>query len=53
MNKVINPLVADFMVKTSTKLFNAANSGDIEYAKAVLVDFKNSVDIYIQSLQEG
>jgi hypothetical protein len=53
MNRIINPLVADFMVKTSTKLFNAANSGDPEYARAVLENFRDTVDSYIQSIQEG
>ena len=41
------------MVKTATKLFNAANSGDPEYARAVLENFRDAVNIYIQTIQEG
>ena len=53
MNKVINPLVADYMVKVSKNMFNAAISGDPELAKATLVNLKATLDSYIQQIDEG
>lgn len=53
MRKVIDPLVYDFMSKSGADLFNAANSGDIDLAIAVLTKLKNEVDSYIQALKEG
>jgi len=53
MRKAINPLVYDFMTKSGTNLFNAANSHDIDLAIAVLSKIKDEVDSYIQALKEG
>jgi len=53
MSKVIDPIVCDFLVKTSKNLFNASQSGDCELAEAVLVNLKSVIDSYIQALQEG
>jgi hypothetical protein len=53
MNRVINPIVADYMVKTSKNLFNAATSGDPELAEAILVNLDTTLESYIQLLHEG
>jgi len=53
MNRVINPIVADYMVKASKNLFNAATSGDAELAEAVLVNLNATLDSYIHQLHEG
>lgn len=53
MRKVIDPLIYDYMTKTGSNLFNAANSGDIELAVAVLTKIRTEVDSYINALQEG
>ena len=53
MRRVIDPIVYDYMTKTGSKLFNAANSGDTELAIAVLTKLKNEVDSYINALKEG
>ena len=49
-NKVIPPLVYDYLVKSSKNLFNAAQSGDPELAEAVLVNFRATVDGYIHAI---
>ena len=41
------------MTRTGSDLFNAANSGDIELAIAVLTKIGNEVDSYINALKEG
>jgi hypothetical protein len=41
------------MTKTGSNLFNAANSGDIELALAVLTKIQMEVDSYINALKEG
>ena len=53
MRRVIDPIVYDYMTKTGSNLFNAANSGDIELAVAVLTKIQNEVDSYINALKEG
>jgi len=53
INRVINPIVADYMVKASKNLFNAAISGDPELAKATLVNLEATLDSYIQQIHEG
>jgi hypothetical protein len=53
MHRVIDPLVYDFMTKAGTNLFNAANSGDVSLALAVLTKLKKEVDSYINALTEG
>ena len=53
MRRVIDPIVYDYMTKTGSNLFNAANSGDTELAIAVLTKLKNEVDSYINALKEG
>ena len=50
MARVIDPLVHDFMIMTSKNLFNAAQSGDVDLAEAVMVKFKTQVDSYINAL---
>lgn len=53
MPKILNTVVADYMSKSATRLFNAAQSGDIEFAEAVLRDLKLNIDQYIQLIHEG
>ena len=53
MRQILNPLVADYLSRSGTKLFNAAQSGDIEFAEAVLRELKTNIDQYIQLLHEG
>ena len=53
MRKILNPIVADHLSRSATKLFNAAQSGDIEFAEAVLRELKTDIDDYIQLLHEG
>ena len=53
MPKILNAVVADYMSKSATRLFNAAQSGDIEFAEAVLRDLKSNIDQYIQLIHEG
>jgi hypothetical protein len=53
MRQILNPLVADYLTRSSTRLFNAAQSGDIEFAEAVLRELKTNIDQYIQLLHEG
>jgi hypothetical protein len=53
MRKILNPLVADYLSRSATRLFNAAQSGDVEFAEAVLRELKNNIDEYIQQLHEG
>ena len=53
MRRVIDPIIYDYMVKTGSNLFNAANSGDVELAIAVLNKIKTEVDSYINALKEG
>ena len=53
MPKVIDPLVYDFMMNTSRKLFNAAQSGDVELAEATLTTIATTIDSYVVALKEG
>lgn len=53
MRRVLNTVVADYMSKSATRLFNAAQSGDIEFAEAVLRDLKSDIDEYIKLIHEG
>ena len=53
MRKVLNPLVADYLTRSSTRLFNAAQSGDIEFAEAVMRELQTNIEQYIQLLHEG
>lgn len=50
MTRVIDPLVYDFMVKSSKNLFNAAQDGDPILAEATLVNLKAVLDSYIHAL---
>lgn len=50
MRKVIDPLVYDFLMKSSQNLFNAAQSGDVELAEATLVNLQSVIDSYIHAL---
>jgi hypothetical protein len=52
MTRIINPLVADYMVKSSKKLFNAATSGDPELAEATLLNIRASIDSYILAIKD-
>ena len=51
--RVINPLIADYMVQASKNLFNAAQSGDPELAEAVMVNLRSSLETYIIIIREG
>lgn len=53
MGKVIDPLVYDYMLNTSKKLFNAATSGDVDLAEATLTGISITIDSYINALKEG
>jgi hypothetical protein len=53
MRKVIDPLVYDYMMNCSKKLFNAATSGDPELAVATLNGISITIDSYIGALKEG
>jgi hypothetical protein len=53
MRKILNPIVADYLSRSATRLFNAAQSGDIEFAEAVLRELKKDIDDYIQLIHEG
>lgn len=53
MPKVIDPLVYDFMMNASRKLFNAAQSGDVELAEATLNTIASTINSYILALKEG
>ena len=53
MSKVIDPLVYDFMMNASRKLFNAAQSGDVELAEATLNTIASTINSYILALKEG
>ena len=53
MRPILNPVVADYLSRSATRLFNAAQSGDVEFAEAVLRELKNNIDEYIQQLHEG
>ena len=53
MSKVIEPLVYDFMVKTSKDIFNAAQSGDVGLAAATLGRTHFLIPHYLQQLTEG
>jgi hypothetical protein len=53
MRKVIDPLIYDYMTRTGSNLFNAASSGDVELALAVLTKIQTEVDSYINALKEG
>ena len=48
----LNPLVHDFLVTTSKNLFNAAQSGDREYAQATLTTLYNAIPSYIAAIIE-
>jgi hypothetical protein len=50
MARVIDPLVYDFMVKSSKNLFNAAQDGDPLLAEATLVNLRTVLDSYIHAL---
>lgn len=50
MPKVIDPLVYDFMMKSSKNLFNAAQSGDVDLAEATLLNLQSVIDSYIHAL---
>lgn len=52
-NRVINPLIADYMSQASRNLFNAVQSGDPELAEAVLVNLRATLDSYILAFHEG
>jgi len=51
--RVINPLIADYMVHASKNLFNAAQSGDPELAEATLVNLRATLDSYILAIRKG
>ena len=53
MSKVIEPLVYDFMVKTSKDIFNAAQSGDVGLAAATLGRAYLLIPDYLEKLIEG
>ena len=53
MRRILNPIVSDYLSRSATKLFNAAQSGDVEFAEAVLRELKINIDQYIQILHEG
>jgi len=53
VSKVIEPLVYDFMVKTSKDIFNAAQSGDVGLAAATLGRTNFLIPHYLQQLTEG
>lgn len=50
---LLNPLVADFLTKTSQHMFNAAQSGDADYAEATMRKTRELLDLYIGALEEG
>lgn len=50
MPRVIDPTVYDFMMKASQNLFNAAQSGDVDFAEATLVNLQSVIDSYIHAL---
>lgn len=53
MSEVIEPLVYDFMVKTSKDIFNAAQSGDVGLAAATLGRAYLLIPHYLEQLTEG
>ena len=53
MSKVIEPLVYDFMVKTSKDIFNAAQSGDVGLAASTLGRTLLLIPHYLEQLTEG
>jgi hypothetical protein len=53
MPKVIDPLAYDYMMQTSKKLFNAAQSGDADLAEATLNSIAATINSYILALKEG
>lgn len=52
MSNHLNPLVHDFMMNYSKKLFNAAQSGDRDFAQATLTNLANEIPSYIRAIVE-
>jgi hypothetical protein len=53
MPKVIPTLVYDFMMKSSQRLYNAAQAGDTSLAEAVLKDIHETIGFYELVLVNG
>ena len=53
MRKVIPTLVYDFMMKSSQRLYNAAQAGDTSLAIAVLKDINETIGFYELVLVNG
>lgn len=52
MSNHLNPLVHDFLLMYSRKLFNAAQGGDRDYAQATLTNLYNEIPSYIRAIVE-
>ena len=48
----LNPLVHDFLMNSSKKLFNVAQSGDSDFAQATLTNLYNEIPSYIRAIVE-
>lgn len=48
----LNPLVHDFLMTYSQKLFNAAQGGDSDFAQATLTTLHNEIPSYIRAIVE-
>ena len=53
MHKVIPTGVYDFMMKSSQRLYNAAQAGDVSLAEAVLKDIHEVIGFYELVLVNG
>jgi len=53
MHKVIPTGVYDFMMKSSQRLYNAAQAGDVSLAEAVLKDIHETIGFYELVLVNG
>lgn len=53
MRRVIPTLVYDFMMKSSQRLYNAAQAGDVSLAVAVLKDIHETIGFYELVLVNG
>lgn len=53
MSKVIPVSVYDFMMKSSQRLYNAAQAGDVSLAEAVLNDLIEVMGFYALVLKNG
>lgn len=53
INNALNPIIADFLTQTSKKMFNAAQSGDLDLAIATMRTARDNCDLFLSALAEG